>query len=481
MAAVGTGATPITTVLSGATKLLRPAWDFQRLWVVDRTADGAQVLGLYLNEGMVPTPVTIDGITGRQVAGLQPLPATAPGWVVRCLRDQCRRVSCRSAGSGRTLVAWSAPPRLGHSPGAAATPSGSWTSAGAPWTTWVPHAQIPASPPVRLGVGRRRRGTAAARSRVLQNVATRVCRPAEREPGYAIGVTSRTTPDRGRLPCRRPSARSSTSAELTGADATGLVPAPRSCCDRGVLGGPGGRDRRPAARAGCVGRDWPGRLLCRRCADAAAEPARSPGPPRSRRARHAVDGGRVRRRRSGPGARPQGASHARSARTPRGCSRGRSPRAWRTAAWRRSPRSGAGTVPARDRAGAGHDPTWTITRGAARLLRHAAYDADALRRLHFRASVADQSGLDAAARAANLEGSMCCPAVPLRRLARRRPQALLGRLRRRAHDRARPRGSAALEASGLRWSRSRRLRRPEARVIFGRWTEPFLSGAWLTS
>ena len=45
--------------------------------------------------------------------------------------------------------------------------------------------------------------------------------------------------------------------------------------------------------------------------------------------------------------------------------------------------------------------------------------------LHFRAKVADQSGLDAAARAANLDGSLCCPASSLRRLARRRPEALL--------------------------------------------------------
>ncbi|MEO6511866.1 MAG: ComF family protein [Nocardioides sp.] len=72
----------------------------------------------------------------------------------------------------------------------------------------------------------------------------------------------------------------------------------------------------------------------------------------------------------------------------------------------------------------GHDPTWTITRGAARRLRRAAYDVDALRMLRFRARVADQSGLDAAARAANLDGSMCCPAAALRRLARRSPHAV---------------------------------------------------------
>jgi predicted amidophosphoribosyltransferase len=72
----------------------------------------------------------------------------------------------------------------------------------------------------------------------------------------------------------------------------------------------------------------------------------------------------------------------------------------------------------------GHDPTWTITRGAVRRLRHAAYDADAVRMLRFRTRVADQSGLDAAGRAANLDGSMCCPAASLRRLARRSPHAV---------------------------------------------------------
>ncbi len=73
----------------------------------------------------------------------------------------------------------------------------------------------------------------------------------------------------------------------------------------------------------------------------------------------------------------------------------------------------------------GHDPTWTITRCAARLLRHAAYDATALRLLRFRARVADQSGLTADARAANLAGSMCCPSASVRRLARRAPRALV--------------------------------------------------------
>ena len=73
----------------------------------------------------------------------------------------------------------------------------------------------------------------------------------------------------------------------------------------------------------------------------------------------------------------------------------------------------------------GHDPTWTITRGAAGLLRRASYDALALRMLHLRPGVADQAGLDAAARAANLAGSMCCPTASLRRLRARRTRAVV--------------------------------------------------------
>lgn len=67
VAAVGADAMPITPVMSDATNLLRPAWDFQRLWIVDRTPDGAQVSVLDPDQGLVPSPVTIEGITGRRV------------------------------------------------------------------------------------------------------------------------------------------------------------------------------------------------------------------------------------------------------------------------------------------------------------------------------------------------------------------------------------------------------------------------------
>jgi predicted amidophosphoribosyltransferase len=73
----------------------------------------------------------------------------------------------------------------------------------------------------------------------------------------------------------------------------------------------------------------------------------------------------------------------------------------------------------------GHDPTWTITRGAAARLRRAGHDVRAVRLLRLRVRVDDQAGLDAAARAANLAGSMACPSRALRRLASRAPHALV--------------------------------------------------------
>ena len=66
----------------------------------------------------------------------------------------------------------------------------------------------------------------------------------------------------------------------------------------------------------------------------------------------------------------------------------------------------------------GHDPTWTITRGAAARLRRGGYDVRACRMLRVRRRVADQAGLDAGQRSANLAGSMWCPSRSLRQLSR---------------------------------------------------------------
>ena len=60
---------PVTQVLSGATRLLTPAWDFaDRLWLVDQTADGARVsvidTGRDENRAI---PVDVPGISGKQI------------------------------------------------------------------------------------------------------------------------------------------------------------------------------------------------------------------------------------------------------------------------------------------------------------------------------------------------------------------------------------------------------------------------------
>lgn len=73
----------------------------------------------------------------------------------------------------------------------------------------------------------------------------------------------------------------------------------------------------------------------------------------------------------------------------------------------------------------GHDPTQALTRLAAGHLVAAGHDVVVHRLLALRPGVVDQAGLDAAARAANLQGSMTCPGSGLRRLARHRPRARL--------------------------------------------------------
>lgn len=65
----------------------------------------------------------------------------------------------------------------------------------------------------------------------------------------------------------------------------------------------------------------------------------------------------------------------------------------------------------------GHDPTYALALGAAARLRREGYDVRAVRLLRTRPGVVDQAGLDAAARARNLAGSMTCPGRGLRRLA----------------------------------------------------------------
>ena len=61
----------VDTVLTGATDLLAPAWDFaDRLWLLDRTARGARVLYLEPDSPeATPREIDVPGITGRDVRG----------------------------------------------------------------------------------------------------------------------------------------------------------------------------------------------------------------------------------------------------------------------------------------------------------------------------------------------------------------------------------------------------------------------------
>lgn len=73
----------------------------------------------------------------------------------------------------------------------------------------------------------------------------------------------------------------------------------------------------------------------------------------------------------------------------------------------------------------GHDPTWTITRRAAAVLRAGGQPAVAVRLLRTRPGLRDQAGLAAGQRTANLDHSLACRTAALRRLARRHPHGLV--------------------------------------------------------
>jgi predicted amidophosphoribosyltransferase len=81
-------------------------------------------------------------------------------------------------------------------------------------------------------------------------------------------------------------------------------------------------------------------------------------------------------------------------------------------------------VPSRPRVvrARGHDPTHAITVRAARQLKSGGFDVEVRRLLRLRAGVADQSGLDATERAANLAGSMRARGPAVQGVLRRRPE-----------------------------------------------------------
>jgi predicted amidophosphoribosyltransferase len=69
------------------------------------------------------------------------------------------------------------------------------------------------------------------------------------------------------------------------------------------------------------------------------------------------------------------------------------------------------------------DSTYEVTLAATRLLRRAGAEVTVVRLLRTRPGLRDQAGLGASDRAANLAGSMTCPAGGLVRMARRCPRA----------------------------------------------------------
>ena len=172
----------------------------------------------------------------------------------------------------------------------------------------------------------------------------------------------------------------------------------------------------------CVGCGAPGRLLCAACRATLPAAARDRlAAPAPAGLVDAVGGRGVRRTWCARWSRPQGA---------RGCWGCAAPLAGLLAVAVAGPAggppaaaggAGAGAVPARRRARArGHDPTLRDRRAAAgrAAARAAAHDVLAPPLLRSRPGVVDQAGLDAAARAANLAGSMDCPPDGLRRLRR---------------------------------------------------------------
>lgn len=182
---VGTEQTPITTVLRGATKLLRPAWDFRRLWIVDRTADGARVSVLDPDQGFVPTPVTIAGITGRQVRD----------FIVS--RDGTRFVAVVRGQDGDRLRISRIRQTFGRVAGATQSRNLAWSSGEterirdiawrSPTTVGVLHAESRQFTRFASVSVDGAAGPQVQEQTVLQNVATRVVSsPAASEPWYAI-------------------------------------------------------------------------------------------------------------------------------------------------------------------------------------------------------------------------------------------------------------------------------------------------------
>lgn len=111
---------PIRTVYSGGTDLLRPGWDFaDRMWLVDRTGDGAVVNWV---SGKRTETVDIPGITGRRVSSF--VVSRDGTRLVAVVRREGRTaiVVSRIAHNRSGRVLWATPASTVLSPGTADLP-----------------------------------------------------------------------------------------------------------------------------------------------------------------------------------------------------------------------------------------------------------------------------------------------------------------------------------------------------------------------
>ena len=262
--------------------------------------------------------------------------------------------------------------------------------------------------------------------------------PAPAESLYAVTRTSLldlSNPDRGNIAHdAADTSHSATSAEPPPPQAGGRAcPGRRRLLvHRWVLDASGGRRSLDLLLGGALRRLCPPRPAALRRAAAAALPGDGPAgvadPAPAPGLAHALGGGGLRRHRARPGrrrTRSTGCSPCarRSAPcSPTPCAAAAAP----SVGGRRAGRAGAGAVAAgqRPRPAATTRRTALTAPGRAALLRRGGVRRRCVARCCAPApACSTRPGSTPAARAANLAGSMCCPAPGLRRLARRRPRA----------------------------------------------------------
>ena len=200
------------------TDLLRPAWDFaDRLWLVDRTADGARVS--YVEGDRAHACCACPGITGPRGAAASWSRATAPAWSPSCAGRRRRRARGQPDRATTTRAGCRARPGPGRSPEGDGDLRGSATSPGARPTSvavlsvltdelsQVRTVSVDGSPPGLDSLSTTLRGR--VRALAGSPVAPRACTPS---PGASLLDLS--TADRRRhRPRPGPTPRSATSAE----------------------------------------------------------------------------------------------------------------------------------------------------------------------------------------------------------------------------------------------------------------------------